>query len=242
MTQDITTIDQSEIAKFEKIANEWWDSAGKFKPLHKINPVRLEYIIAQIKTHYAKDGLVGLSIIDIGCGGGLIAEPLARLGATVTGIDASSLNIEVAKLHAKNMGVCVKYKQSTAEELVDKDVLFDVVLALEILEHVADVPHFIASCSRLLKPGGIAIFSTLSRTAKSYILAIIGAEYVLNWLPRGTHDWNKFIKPSELARHLRENNLSLAEQKGLEYKLQSGNWYISENVEVNYLAVATKAP
>ena len=195
-----TTVDLQEINKFSKMASEWWDPNGKFAPLHKFNPIRQEYLVDKIKNHFGilPNGsypFKNLKLLDVGCGGGLIAEPMTRLGAKVTGIDASEKNINVAKFHAEQMNLKINYLATTPENLNEQ---FDVILCLEIIEHVADVDLFIQSCAKLLKKNGIIFFATLNRTAKSFLFAIVGAEYILNWLPKGTHDWNKFLKPSEV--------------------------------------------
>ena len=215
-----TTVDDAEIARFSAIADEWWDENGKFAPLHRLNPTRLSYLRTQILRHFSLDDASAtpcnnLSLVDIGCGGGLIAEPMARLGASVTGVDASETNIAVAGLHAKNAGLSIDYRATTAEQLSLEGAKFDVVLALEIIEHVADTGFFYDAVTSLVKPGGLLILSTLNRTAKSYAISIVGAEYILRWLPRGTHTWSKFIKPSEMARDLRQRGFTVMDTKGL---------------------------
>jgi len=245
-TAHSTTIDDAEIARFSAIADEWWDERGKFAPLHKLNPVRLTYLRDQLIRHFSRDGasatpLNNLSLVDIGCGGGLIAEPLARLGATVLGVDASATNISVASLHAKNAGVTVDYRATTAEQLALEGQQFDVVFALEIIEHVADVKLFYDAITALVKPGGILILSTLNRTAKSYALGIIGAEYVLRWLPKGTHSWSKFIKPSEMAAAMRGRGFAVHDIMGITFS--PFEWKFSLNakdMDVNYMMVAKK--
>ena len=235
------TVDPEEIERFSRIADEWWDLKGKFKPLHQINPLRIEFIRDRILRHFSVSSLAGLSILDIGCGGGLICEPVARLGAQVTGIDASEKNIKVASLHAQKNGLAIDYRCTTAEALQANGAQFDVVLSLEIVEHVADIEAFVAACSSLLKPGGIAVWSTLNRTAKSFALAIVGAEYVLRWLPKGTHTWNKFVKPSELAGHLRHNAMDVTEMTGMVMNPLNFKWELnSQDLNVNYLLVAKK--
>ena len=231
-----TSVDAEEIERFSKIAEEWWNPHGKFKPLHDLNPVRLQFIRDAIGVP-----LSGLALLDIGCGGGLVAEPMARLGAHVTAIDAAEKNIAVASLHAQNMGLAIDYRNTTAEALVAQGAQFDIVLALEIVEHVADVAAFVASCAALVKPGGLLFMSTLNRTIKSYALAIVGAEYVLRWLPRGTHTWNKFLKPSELHTHLRTNNISVTQQCGVVFNPLKREWLISQSdLDVNYMLVGRK--
>jgi 2-polyprenyl-6-hydroxyphenyl methylase/3-demethylubiquinone-9 3-methyltransferase len=228
----MTTVNPEEIEKFSRIADEWWDPHGKFKPLHVINPVRLQYIQSHIPN------LQSLSVLDIGCGGGLMCEPLAKMGANVTGIDASVKNISVAKLHAEKSGLAIDYRATTADQLTEP---FDVVLALEIVEHVADVPAFVASVMARVKPNGLAVFSTINRTAKAYALAIVGAEYVLRWLPIGTHDWHKFLKPHELLAHVEAAGGTLKEMVGMVMNPLTFEWKIKpQDVSVNYLMVVQK--
>lgn len=234
----MTTIDPSEIAKFSAMADEWWDEGGKFKPLHKFNPTRIAYIKDKITAHFRKSDLKGLDIVDIGCGGGLLSEPMARLGANITGVDASEKNINIASIHAKNVGLSIYYKCGSAEELADSGKKFDVVLNMEVIEHVADVPAFLTACSRLVKPDGIMFIATLNRTVKSYALAIVGAEYVLGWLPRGTHDWKKFLKPSEINTELEKNGMELKEIQGVSYNPVMDKWGLSDDIKVNYMMVA----
>lgn len=243
--QKTSTIDADDVARFSRIADEWWDEKGKFKPLHRINPLRIGYIRDKGCSHYGRlasaDALKGLSLLDIGCGGGLISEPMARLGAQVSGVDASEKNIAVAKLHAEKMGLLIHYRASSAEALAEKGEQYDIVLALEIVEHVANVPLFLASLSTLLKPGGLLIMSTLNRTAKSYALAIIGAEYILRWLPRGTHQWQQFVRPSELVQGLSEHGLETQDLTGMVMHPLSQTWRLTpDDVSVNYLLCATK--
>ena len=243
-----TTIDPAEIERFSRIAGEWWDPVGKFAPLHRLNPVRIGYIRDRAAAHWRRDALSGapldgLSLIDIGCGGGLLAEPMRRLGACVTGIDAGSSNIGVAALHAEKQGLAIDYRQTSAESLARSGAQFDIVLALEIVEHVADADLFLRSCSRLVKPGGLLFLSTLNRTAKAWALAIAGAEYVLGWLPRGTHDWRKFLKPSEVARSLRGSGLDVCEIVGVVYSPLGRTWSLhGTDLDVNYILYATKRP
>jgi 2-polyprenyl-6-hydroxyphenyl methylase / 3-demethylubiquinone-9 3-methyltransferase len=235
------SVDPAEIAKFAAMAEAWWDPAGKFRPLHRLNPVRLSYIRDQVAARFGRQALsnrplAGLRLLDIGCGGGLLCEPLARLGAAVTGIDAAGKNIAVARRHAEQSGIEIDYRQDTAEALAVRDESFDVVLAMEIVEHVADVPAFAAAAARLVAPGGILILSTLNRTAKSFALAILGAEYVLRWLPRGTHDWRRFQRPSELAAALRPHGLALAEAVGVVYSPLADKWRLeARDLDVNYM-------
>ncbi len=240
----MTTINKEEIQKFSNLSDEWWDVKGKFKPLHMFNPIRIEYIVERIRKHlnvnnknnkYFKD----LNILDIGCGGGLISEPMARLGATVTGIDASYKNIEVAKIHSKKSKLKIRYLNKSPEQL-DEFKKFDVILNLEIVEHVADVDLYISSCSKLLKKGGIMFTATINRTLTSYIKAIIGAEYILRWLPIGTHDWDKFIKPEELEKKLVEQKFKTLDIKGLNFNPVLNKWKKSENLSVNYIICSEK--
>lgn len=241
MQAAINTVDSEEIERFTKMADEWWDEGGKFKPLHRLNPTRIGYIKEQITGHF-KDGIENKSLLDIGCGGGLVAEPMARLGANVTGIDAGEKNIEAAKIHAKRSGLDINYQYTTAEDLAGNNAgKYDIVLALEIIEHVADIPGFVKMCTKLLKPGGLIIFSTINRTPKSYALAIIGAEYILRWLPRGTHDWKKFVRPSELCRHLRDENMLISSMTGIVMHPVTFEWRLDpKDLNVNYFISATK--
>ncbi len=243
---NLSTVDQSEIEKFAAIADDWWDPDGKFKPLHQLNETRLKFIRQQSCGHFAKDDntlspLTGLSVIDVGCGGGLISEPMARLGGQVTGIDAASANIEVARLHAAEGGLSIDYRCTTAEEEAASGRQHDLVLALEIIEHVADVDIFLASLGRLVKPGGGLFLSTLNRTPKAFLMAIVGAEYVLRWLPRGTHDWQRFVKPSEMTRPLRRSGLKVSAMSGLVYNPLADRWHLDErDLDVNYILFAKK--
>jgi 2-polyprenyl-6-hydroxyphenyl methylase/3-demethylubiquinone-9 3-methyltransferase len=238
-----STVDPAEIERFSRIAEEWWDPAGKFAPLHRLNPVRLGYIRDRAARHWQRDALSaplnGLSALDIGCGGGLLSEPLARLGAEVTGIDAAERNIATARLHAAGQELAIDYRDTTAETLAESGAQFDIVLALEIVEHVADVDLFLRSFGRLAKPGGLVFLSTLNRTAKAWALAIAGAEYVLRWLPRGTHDWRKFLKPSEVVRGLRGGGVE--EIVGVVYSPLSRAWSLNKNdLDVNYMLYGSK--
>jgi len=241
-----STIDPAEVERFARIAEEWWDPSGKFAPLHRLNPVRLAYIRDRCALHWNRDALSGLplegrSLLDIGCGGGLISEPMARLGARVTGIDAAGRNIATASLHAERQGLAIDYRETTAEALADRGAQFDIVLALEIVEHVADVELFLRSCGQLVKPGGLLFLSTLNRTAKAWALAIAGAEYVLRWLPRGTHDWKKFLKPSEVVRGLRSGGIDSQEIVGVVFSPLSRRWSLSRSdLDVNYMLYGTK--
>ncbi|TWB41791.1 3-demethylubiquinone-9 3-methyltransferase [Nitrospirillum pindoramense] len=246
MSQTATTVDPGEIQRFSAIAAEWWDEAGKFRPLHKLNPVRLEYLRDRICAHFGRDPLApqplkGLRLVDIGCGGGLLSEPLARMGAEVVGIDAAERNVKTAATHAMETGTPVDYRHTTAEDLVAAGETFDAVLSLEVVEHVADVPLFLDSLAALLKPEGLLVMATLNRTPKSYLMAIIGAEYVLRWLPRGTHDWRKFLKPSELAAGLRATGLTVREVMGLVYSPFNDAFRLdARDLDVNYLLWASR--
>lgn len=235
-----STIDPKEVENFSRIADEWWDESGKFAPLHSMNPVRIEYIRDKILANFQT--IEGVTLLDIGCGGGLISEPLARLGANVTAIDASEKNISVATLHAEKMGLNIDYRCTTAEELAESSARFDVILALEIVEHVADLDLFITSACELLKPNGIIILSTLNRTARSYVMAIIGAEYIMRLLPVGTHTWNKFLRPSELCRPLEKNNIEIKNLMGMVINPISQKWRLDDrDLSVNYLVTGKKS-
>ena len=241
------SVDADEIAKFAAMANEWWDPAGKFRPLHQLNPVRLRFIRDKVCAHLGRDPLAErplreVRVLDVGCGGGLLCEPLARLGATVTGIDAAEENIRIAAHHAVQSGLEIDYRHSLAEALAEAEETFDVVLNMEVVEHVADAAAFLETCGALIAPGGSTVLATLNRTPKSYLLAIVGAEYVLRWLPRGTHDWRKFLRPSELATHLRRTGLSMTEMTGVEYNPLSAAWRLSSDLSVNYMVFAVKRP
>ena len=239
-----TTINKEEIQKFSKLADEWWDVNGKFKPLHMFNPIRIEYIVEKIIHHFRikenkANFLSDLSILDIGCGGGLISEPMARLGGSVTGIDASEKNIEVAKLHSKKSKLKIDYINKSPEQL-DDTKKFDIILNLEIIEHVENVEFYIKSCYNLLKKNGLMFTATLNRSMTSYLKAIIGAEYVLRWLPIGTHDWNKFLKPEELEKLLLKEKFSIIDIKGLDFNLILNKWKKSDNLSVNYIICSSR--
>ena len=239
-----STINKAEIQKFSRLADEWWDVNGKFKPLHMFNPIRIEYITEKIKIHYKlkKDKsnyLEGLNILDIGCGGGLISEPMARLGASVTGIDASEKNINIAKLHSKKNGLKINYINTSPENL-ESIKKFDIILNLEIVEHVENVNLYIKSCNKLLKKNGLMFTATLNRSFISYIKAIIGAEYILRWLPIGTHDWNKFIKPEELEKFLSDEKFSTLDVKGLKFNPFLKKWKKTNDLSVNYIISSLK--
>jgi 2-polyprenyl-6-hydroxyphenyl methylase/3-demethylubiquinone-9 3-methyltransferase len=241
-----TTVDAAEVERFARIADEWWDADGKFAPLHRLNPTRIGFVRDHAAARFGRDPrmpvpLSGLRLLDIGCGGGLISEPMRRLGADVTGIDAADRNIAVARLHASRMGLSIDYRTDTAEGLRAAGAHFDVVLALEVVEHVADPALFLRCCADLVSPGGMLVLSTLNRTAKAFALGIVGAEYVLRWVPRGTHDWRKFLKPSQLARPLRDAGLSIEAMAGLVYSPVTGRWRIHPgDLDVNYMMVASK--
>lgn len=234
----MTNLNPKEIAQFAKDSSYWWDPNGPFRPLHKLNPVRIEFIRDQILEHFQADTLSNRSIIDIGCGGGLVCEPFVRMGAAVTGIDADENAISVATDHAASQDLSIKYIHGTAEEVPQT---FDVVLALEIIEHVPDPEAFVQTCFNLCNPGGIIIFSTLNRTAKSYALGIVAAEYILNWVPKGTHNWKQFMKPSELARHVRGAGGVVKDVAGLRYHPLSDRFSVdAHDMDVNYFLVAGK--
>ena len=240
----MTTINKEEIQKFSSLADEWWDVKGKFKPLHMFNPIRIEYITQMIKKYFKiSDKKINpfneLKILDIGCGGGLISEPMARLGANVTGIDASEKNIKIAQIHSEENNLKINYINSSPERLKEKEE-FDIILNLEIIEHVEDVKLYMNSCSKLLKKGGLMFTATLNRTVVSYIKAIVGAEYILRWLPIGTHDWNKFIRPEELEKKLSIANFKTIEIKGLEFNPFNKKWKKSDNLSVNYIICSSK--
>jgi 2-polyprenyl-6-hydroxyphenyl methylase/3-demethylubiquinone-9 3-methyltransferase len=240
-----TTVDPAEVAHFEANAEAWWDAAGPYGPLHKFNPVRLGYIRDRLVAQFGCDAsairpFTGLRLLDAGCGGGLIAEPMRRLGAEVVAIDASARNIAVARAHAEAAGLDIDYREGTVEELDPKAERFDAVLAMDVIEHVADPALFIDACATLIRPGGGMALGTLNRTLKAYALAIVGAEYVLRWLPRGSHHWRKFLKPSELARDLRAAGLALTDLTGVVYNPLTDAWTTSRDIDVNYMAFATK--
>ncbi len=243
------SVDPQEIANFAAMADEWWDETGKFKPLHKFNPIRIGYIRDQIIQHFNIESgdnttplkpLKGLRLLDIGCGGGLLSEPMARLGAEVVSADASETNINVASLHAEKSGLKIDYRHTTAEDLADAGEQFDVILNMEVIEHVADLEAFANACCTMLKPGGIMFVATLNRTMKSYALAIVGAEYILRWLPRGTHNWKKFLKPSEVVHLVRAGGLDVKHMTGATYNPLNDSWSLSRDFDVNYMLCATR--
>ena len=235
----MTSVNKKEIEKFSKMADEWWDPDGKFKPLHKFNPIRIKYIkeniINNFKLQNKSKPLSGVDILDIGCGGGLLSEPMSRMGANVTGIDASDKNIKIAKLHSKKNKLKINYLCSSPENLNVKKK-FDVILNMEIVEHVEDIDFFLKSCSKLLKKNGIMFVATINKTLKSYIFAIVGAEYVLRWLPIGTHEWEKFVKPEDLRKILLKYDLSLNKLDGMNFNIIRDEWSISRDFSVNYIA------
>ncbi|AXT27557.1 bifunctional 2-polyprenyl-6-hydroxyphenol methylase/3-demethylubiquinol 3-O-methyltransferase UbiG [Ruegeria sp. AD91A] len=241
------TVDPSEIAKFEAMAAEWWDPHGKFKPLHMLNPCRLDYITQQIAGEFDRDlksptPFEGLRLLDIGCGGGLLSEPMARLGATVVGADAAEGNLPVARIHAEQSGLQIDYRHTTAEDMAAAGEQFDVVLNMEVVEHVADPLSYLTATQKLLKPGGLEICSTINRNPKSYAMAIFGAEVVMRWLPRGTHEWNKFITPDELSDLLRQAGLEPVDRKGFVFNPILWSWSISDrDLSVNYVTASVKA-
>ena len=239
----MTTINQEEIEKFSKLAEEWWDVSGKFKPLHMFNPIRIEYILEKTLSHFKREDqklpLKGLNFLDIGCGGGLMSEPMSRLGANVTGIDASLKNIKIAETHSKKNNLKINYLNSSPEKLAGTGK-FDVILNMEIVEHVEDVDLYFQSCAKLLKKNGLMFTATLNRTFVSFVKAIIGAEYVLRWLPVGTHDWNKFLKPKEIEEKINNLNFSVKEIEGLEFSPFTQKWKRSKDLSVNYIITSVK--
>ncbi|MDN2566981.1 bifunctional 2-polyprenyl-6-hydroxyphenol methylase/3-demethylubiquinol 3-O-methyltransferase UbiG [Aquibium sp. A9E412] len=242
-----TTVDAAEIERFSALAAEWWNPTGKFRTLHKFNPVRLAYIRDHVAAHFGRDPRAArpfdkLRLLDIGCGGGLLCEPMARLGAQVVGADASRTNIEVARLHAAESKVKVDYRNETAEALAEAGERFDVILNMEVVEHVADVGLFIAKCGEMLNPGGLMVVATINRTLKAFGLAIVGAEYVLGWLPRGTHQYNKLVRPEELERALAAAGMTVADRTGVVYSPLNDRWQRSRDMDVNYMVLAAKPP
>lgn len=246
MQPTTNTVDPDEVAKFEAMAAEWWDPNGKFKPLHMLNPCRLDYITRQIAAEFDRDltgekPFAGLTLLDIGCGGGLLSEPMARLGATVVGADAAERNIPVAQVHADQSGLEIDYRHTTAEAIAVSGEQFDVILNMEVVEHVADPQAFLTVCQELVKPGGLMICSTLNRTAKSFGAAIIGAEWIMRWLPKGTHEWHKFITPDELFTMLETAQLTPVDRKGFVFNPLGWSWSLSDrDLSVNYVTASTK--
>jgi 2-polyprenyl-6-hydroxyphenyl methylase / 3-demethylubiquinone-9 3-methyltransferase len=239
------SIDPDEVEQFARLGAQWWNPRGPMAALHKFNPVRLGYIRDQAVAHFSRDPkkldcLSGLRILDIGCGGGILSEPLARLGAQVVGADPSEENIAVASAHARESGVSVDYRATTAEDLAMQREQFDIVLAMEVVEHVTNVDDFVATCAAMVKPGGLMIAATLNRTMKSFALAIVGAEYILRWLPRGTHQWDKFVTPEELERALAAGGLRVTAERGVIYNLLADRWQLADDMDVNYMMVAAR--
>ena len=239
------TIDPAEVARFERIAETWWDPNGAMRALHRFNPVRLAYVKNEVCQRFGRDpkgvrSLEGLSILDVGCGGGLLSEPLARLGAAAVGLDPAPTNIAVAKLHAERAGVAVDYRGETVESVVARGERFDVVLAMEVVEHVSDVTAFVNACGAAVKPGGILVMATINRTLRAFALAIVGAEYVLGWLPRGTHQWDKFVTPEELRTAVAATGLTVADVRGVVYNPLRDQWALSTDTAVNYMVLAVR--
>ncbi len=246
MSCKASTVDRAEVERFSALAEDWWNPRGKMAPLHKFNPVRLGYIRDQTAARFSRDAkqlgcLKGLRFLDIGCGGGILSEPLARLGASMVGADPSETNIEAAKLHAAQSGLSIDYRCTTAEELSAAGEKFDVVLAMEVVEHVADVNLFVESCAAMVKPGGLMIAATLNRTLKSFALAIVGAEYILRWLPVGSHSWDKFVTPNELEIAMERGGLRVTAEQGVIYNLFRDEWQLSSDTDVNYMLTAERA-
>jgi len=245
MRSNTSTVDEAEVERFSAMAAEWWDPRGKMAPLHKFNPVRIGYIRDQAAARFGRDpkrldSLKGLRILDIGCGGGILSEPLARLGAEMVAVDPSEENISAAQAHAEQSGLSIDYRATTAEDLVEHREQFDLVLAMEVVEHVTDVPLFIASCASLVKPGGLMIAATLNRTLKSFALAIVGAEYILRWLPVGTHRWDRFVTPNELEIAMERSGLHFVHEQGVVYNLIADRWQLSSDTDVNYMMTASR--
>jgi 2-polyprenyl-6-hydroxyphenyl methylase / 3-demethylubiquinone-9 3-methyltransferase len=241
-----STIDAAEVARFAALADTWWDPAGQMGMLHKLNPVRIGFIKEAACRRFGRDAkridsLAGLRFLDIGCGGGILSEPMARLGAAVVGADPAEPNIEAARVHAAREGLAIDYRATTAEALADLGERFDVVLAMEVVEHVADLTLFVGRCAEMVKPGGLMMVATLNRTVKSFALAIVGAEYVLRWLPRGTHQWDKFVTPNELEIALERSGLTVTQDTGVIYNLLADRWQLSSDMDVNYMVAAEKA-
>jgi 2-polyprenyl-6-hydroxyphenyl methylase/3-demethylubiquinone-9 3-methyltransferase len=240
-----STVDDAEVARFAAMADEWWNPRGKMAPLHKFNPVRLAFIRDRVCSHYGRDpksldSLSGLDILDVGCGGGILAEPLARLGGRVTAIDPAEENVNAARIHAERSGLSIDYRAATVEAIMESGKRFDAVIASEVVEHVTDLDLFVQQCAGCVKPGGLMFVTTINRTMKSYALAIIGAEYVLRWLPVGTHSWDKFVTPDELENSLKDAGLSVVDEAGIVYHLPTGEWRRDDDMDVNYMMAAEK--
>jgi len=250
-----STLDPAEVARFGRLAGEWWDANGKFRPLHELGPARLKFIRDAALAHFRREvlpaagtaaslarALKGLNVLDIGCGGGLVSEPLARMGGKVVGIDPAAENIAAARVHAEAQGLDIDYRAARTEDLAAAGETFDLVVCLEVIEHVPDVPAFVATCARLVKPGGLIVFSTINRTVKAYALAIVAAEYVLGWVPRGTHQWERYVTPDELRRAVSAAGLSPGRSEGLLYDPLRDRWSLGADTDVNYMAAATRPP
>ena len=240
------SVDPEETAKFARLADRWWDPAGEFAALHRLNPARIAFVRDKVVAHWNRDlrndrPVAGLRLLDVGCGGGLLAEPMTRLGAQVTAIDAVPRNVAVARLHAERQNLKIDYRTGTAESLAATGERYDVVLTMEVVEHVADRRAFLRACAALVAPGGMLFVATLNRTAKAFAFAILGAEYLLGWLPRGTHDWRKFVRPSEVAVDLRSNGLEIVEMTGVGYDIATDRWRLTDDLSVNYMLVAKRA-
>jgi 2-polyprenyl-6-hydroxyphenyl methylase/3-demethylubiquinone-9 3-methyltransferase len=247
MTSRASTVDADEVERFSRLASEWWDPAGKMGMLHRFNPVRVGYIRDAVCTQFGRDPrlvgcLTGLRLLDIGCGGGILSEPLARLGAAVVGADPSERNVAAARQHAAESGLDIDYRAATAESLADAGEEFDIVLAMEVVEHVAHVGLFVERCAGMVKLGGLLVAATINRTLKSFALAIVGAEYLLRWLPRGTHRWDKFVTPRELALTLGRGGMTVLDERGVVFNPLAGSWHLSSDMDVNYMMVAARDP
>jgi 2-polyprenyl-6-hydroxyphenyl methylase / 3-demethylubiquinone-9 3-methyltransferase len=239
------TIDPREVARFDRMARDWWDPQGPMRALHKLNPVRVQYIRDAACERFDRDPrsprpLDGLTILDVGCGGGVLSEPLARLGGAVTGLDPAATNITVARRHAERAGLAIDYRDETVEAVTARADTFDIVLAMEVVEHVADVPAFVAACCAAVKPGGLLVMATINRTLRAFALAIVGAEYVLGWLPKGTHQWDKFVTPDELSASITAGGLSVIERRGVVYNPLADQWLLARDTAVNYMIAAER--